>query len=128
MLTGVFKDRSAKERIATEEQALAELLAARELRNFPLARHCEIGPFVVEFLYPEQSLIVELVPPAVLARELAPEMADDSPAARRQVARAKFLGNMGYAVFGIDPRQLAGHPRRVLARLLTELRNKQPRS
>lgn len=132
MLTGVFKDRSAKERIATEEQALAELLAARELRNFPLARHCEIGPFVVEFLYPEQSLIVELVPPAALDRdlacELAHELADDSPAVRRQVARAKFLSDMGYAVFGIDPRQLAGQPRRVLARLLQELRNKEPRS
>lgn len=117
MLTGVFKDRSAKERVATEEQALAELLAARELRNFPLTRHCEIGPFVVEFLFPEQSLIVELMSSAPFA--------DDSPAARRQVARAKFLSNMGYAMFGIDARELARQPRRVLARLLKELRNKE---
>jgi very-short-patch-repair endonuclease len=117
MLTGVFKDRSAKDRVASDEQALAELLAARELRNFPLTRHCEIGPFVVEFLFPEQSLIVESMPSAALD--------DDSPAARRKVARAKFLSNMGYAVFGIDSRERARQPRRVLVRLLKELRNKE---
>ena len=114
MLTGVFKDRSAKERIATEEQALAELLAARELRSFTLTRHCEIGPFVVEFLYPEQSLIVELAPPASLA--------DASLASRRQAARLKFFNAMGYVVLAIDPRELARRPQRVLARLLKELR------
>ncbi|MDY6949697.1 MAG: DUF559 domain-containing protein [Pseudomonadota bacterium] len=117
MLTGVFKDRGAKDRIAGDEQALAELLAARELRNFRLTRHCEIGPFVVEFLFTRQSLIVELMPSAALA--------DDSSAARRQAARAKFLSDMGYGVFGIDPRELVREPRRVLARLLKELRTKE---
>lgn len=115
MLTGVFKDRSAKERIATEEQALAELLAARQLRGFTLIRHCEIGPFVVEFLFPEQSLIVELVPLGALA--------DDSPAARRRLERVKFLYGMGYAVLAIDRRELTRQPQRVLARLLEALRS-----
>ena len=115
MLTGVFKDRSAKERVATEEQALVELLATRELRPFRLSRHCEIGPFVVEFLFPEQSLIVELLPPRALA--------DDSPAARRQAARAKFLCEMGYVVLAIDPQELASRPQRVQARLLKQLRS-----
>jgi very-short-patch-repair endonuclease len=115
MLTGVFKDRSARERGATEEQALAELLAARELRSFTLTRHCEIGPFVVEYLFPEQSLIVELAPST-------PGPAADSPAARRQAARVKFLHDMGYAVLAIDPRELARQPQRALARVRTALR------
>lgn len=119
MLTGVFKDRSAqdrraRERAAIEEQALAELLAARELRSFTLTRHCEIGPFVVEFLFREASLVVELLPPKARS--------DDSPAGRRQAARVKFLGDMGYAVLAIDARELACQPQRVLARLLGALR------
>lgn len=101
MFTGVFKDRSAKERVASEEQALAELLAARELREFPLSRHCEIGPFVVAYLFAEQALVVELAPAA---------------------ARLKFLTEMGYAVLAVDPTELVRHPRRVLARLHAALR------
>jgi len=96
MLTKDFKDRSAKERIARESQALAELLAARELRQFPLTRHCEIGPFVVECLFAEQALIVELAPSG---------------------ARQKFLTDMGYRVLAMDPRELTHQPRRALRRL-----------
>jgi very-short-patch-repair endonuclease len=113
MLTGVFKDRSARERVASEEQALAELLAARELRSFALTRHCEIGPFAVEYLFPEQSLIVELA--------TGPVLADDSPVARRQAARLKFFNDMGYAVLAIDARLLRRQPQRELARLLLAL-------
>jgi len=101
MFTGVFKDRSAKERVAREEQALAELLAARELRGFALTRHCVIGPFVVEYLFAEQALAVELAP---------------------SEARRKFLTDMGYAVLAVDPAELTRHPRRVLTRVRTALR------
>jgi very-short-patch-repair endonuclease len=96
MLTRDFRERSTKERIARESQALAEVLGARELREFPFTRHCEIGPFVVECLFAEQGLIVELA-----ASE----------------ARLKFLTDMGYRVLAIDPRELVCHPRRVLKRL-----------
>lgn len=116
MLTGVFKDRSAKERAATEEQALADLLASRELRGLALTRHCEIGPFVVEHLFPEHSLIVELAAPS---RSLAG--VEDSPAARRRAARLKFFNDLGYVVFAIDPRELIRRPGQVLSRLLAVL-------
>ena len=131
MLTGVFKDRSARDRgaqdraaknraardrVASEEQALAELLTARELRGFALTRQCEIGPFVVEYLFAEQSLIVELV-------ELAGPLADDSAAARRRAARLKFFNDMGYVVVAIDRHLLTRHPRRALARLRAALRS-----
>ncbi|WP_129641385.1 DUF559 domain-containing protein [Peristeroidobacter agariperforans] len=101
MLTKDFKDRSAKERIARESQALAELLAARELREFALTRQFEIGPFVVECLFIEQALVVELAP------------CD---------ARLKFLTDMGYRVLAIEPRELRRHPRRVLRRLRAALK------
>lgn len=96
-----FKDRSAKERIARESQALAELLAARELREFPVTRQCEIGPFVVECLFTEQALAVELAP---------------------SDARVKFLSDMGYRVLALDSRELTRHPRRVLKRLCAALK------
>lgn len=80
--------------------ALAELLAASELREFPLTRQCEIGPFVVEHLFVEQAVIVELAPSG---------------------ARLKFLTDMGYRVLAIDPRELVCHPRRVLRRLRAAL-------
>ena len=96
-----FKDRSAKERIARESQALAELLAARELRQFPITRHCEIGPFVVEYLFAERALVIELASPD---------------------ARVKFLTGMGYDVLAVDPHELLRHPRRVLARLCSALK------
>lgn len=115
MLTGVFKDRSAKERAATEEQALAELLATRELRGLTLTRHREIGPFVVEYLFPDQSLIVELASQEPLG--------EDSSTARRQAARVKFLNDMGYVVLALDPRELTRQPRRALARLRAALRS-----
>lgn len=115
MLTGVFKDRSAKDRFSSQEQALAELLAARELRGFTRTRHCEVGPFVVEYLFPEQSLIVELAGESALAA--------DSSVARQQAARVKFLNDMGYTVLALEPRELTRHPRRALARLQTALRS-----
>lgn len=102
MLTKDFKDRSAKERIARESRALAELLAARELREFPHIRQHEIGPFVVECLFAEQGLIVELAP---------------------SDARLKFLTAMGYSVLAVDCRELTRHPRRVLRRLLAALKS-----
>jgi very-short-patch-repair endonuclease len=96
-----FKDRSAKDRLPSEAQALAELLAARELREFPLTRQCEIGPFVVEYLFAERALVIELAP------------AD---------ARVKFLTGMGYDVVAVDPHELLRHPRRILSRLRSALK------
>jgi len=110
MFTGVFKDRSTKERAA--EQALAELLAARELRGYTLSRNCELGPFLIDYLFIERSLIVELTPPAHAA---------GSPLTARYDARIKFLNTMGYVVWGVSPQELLRHPERVLARLRTAL-------
>jgi len=122
MFNGVFKDRSARERvaqgyaakpasrelIAMAEQALAELLASRELRAHALSRNCEVGPFLIDYLFPEKSLIIELAP-ALLS--------DDSSANGRYQARLKFLGDMGYTVFAVAPQEIVRQPQRTLAKL-----------
>lgn len=110
MVIGVFKDRSTKERVATEAQALIELLASRELRGFAQARNVEIGPFVVDHLFPEQSLIVELVPAS-----------EPLPASEQNSARLKFLNGMGYAVCAIAAHELR-QPQRLRTRLLAVLK------
>lgn len=102
MFNGAFKDRSA-------DQALAELLASRELRRYTLSRNCELGPFLVDYLFIERSLIVELSPSSEPASTV------------RREARIKFLSAMGYVVWSISPRELLRQPERVLARLRAAL-------
>ncbi|MBL8269578.1 DUF559 domain-containing protein [Steroidobacter sp.] len=115
MLNGIFnpifKDRAAKERAASEEQALAELLAARELRHFPLTRHCEIGPFAVEYLFAERALIVEL----------GASSCEDFALAERRAGRRKFLNDMGYTILVLDGPEVLRQPRRALARIRAAL-------
>lgn len=113
MFTGVFRDRNTKEIAA--EQALAELLSSRELRGHSLSRNCEIGPFQVSYLFPERSLIVELV------AELAPGVLNSTPPNARYEARLRFLNDMGYVILGIAPRELLRQPQQVLARLRAAL-------
>lgn len=114
MFTGLFKDRrerparEASRDLAVAEQALAELLGSRELRGYKLSRSCELGPFHIDYLFIERSLIVELAPA--------------SPSIAREEARIKFLNDMGYVVWGVSPRDLLRHPQRVLARLHTALK------
>lgn len=103
-----FKDRSAKERLASEEQSLIELLASRELRGYVRLRQCEIGPFVVEHVFPVQCLIVELMPGSLVP---------GAPSTLRHEARLKFLNDMGYDVLSISPQELTRQRERVLARL-----------
>ena len=118
MLTGVFKERGAKDRASQPssdgavEQALADLVSARELRNHTLVRQCEIGPFLIDHLFTERALIVDLSPSSVEA---------DTVAFRRHEARLKFLNGMGYTVFSVAPQELLRRPQRVLARLRAAL-------
>jgi very-short-patch-repair endonuclease len=91
------------------------LLTSRELRGHALSRNCEIGPFQVAYLFPERSLIVELV------AELAPGILTSGPSNARYEARLRFLNDMGYVILGIAPQELLRQPQRVLARLRTAL-------
>jgi very-short-patch-repair endonuclease len=85
------------------------MLASRELRIHELSRQCEIGPFLVEYVFPQRSLIVELLPGAELQAD------------RRYQARSQFLHAMGYVIFGVSPHEVLRQPQRVLAKLCATL-------
>lgn len=72
-------------------------------------RQCEIGPFVVDYVFKRHGLIVELEP-------------RDRTAASRSGARTAFLNEMGYSVLSVARRELHSRPQRVLAQIVAALR------
>ena len=93
----------------TAHHALAQLIQSSLLLPHRAAHRCEIGPFIVDYVFRRQSLVVELEP------------RDEVEAVRAQ-ARAAFLNEMGYSVLSISRRELRAHPRRVLAQIKAALR------
>ena len=106
MLTGVLRNRPktvvlVRERAAYSSQdALTQLLAARSLRGHRFVSDCEIGPFIVDHVCPEQALIIDLTRPRAEAD-----------------ARSKFLESLGYRVVTISRRDLFHRPEAVLLRI-----------
>jgi very-short-patch-repair endonuclease len=111
MLTGVFRDRTRLQHLAaqTAQQALAQLLQSNSLSPHRVAHRCEIGPFIVDYVFRRQSLVIELEP-----RSEAEKL--------RAQTRAAFLNEMGYSVLSISRRELRAHPHRVLAQIRAALR------
>lgn len=99
MFTETFRDRTSSQAALR----LRQLLDSKALRPHRFVSACEIGPFVVEYVCPESSLIVEL--------ELTGRHAD------RARSRAEFLQAMGYTVMHIPGRELMKSPKRVLQRI-----------
>lgn len=91
----------------TAEDRLRRLLQSRALYPHRFSAHCEIGPFVVEHVCAERSLVVEL----------------QAQQRQRQQQRAAFLAGLGYSVLQICPRELERHPRRALRRVRAALRS-----
>jgi very-short-patch-repair endonuclease len=110
MLTGVFRDRTRLQRLAsqTAHQALNRIIHSKTLLPYRPARQAEIGPFVVEYVFRVHSLIVELEPP-------------EPAAAARAQARASFLNELGYSVLLISRREARLRPDRVLAQIKAAL-------
>lgn len=80
----------------------------RALRRLRPARQREIGPFVVEYVFSAQSLVVELAPdPAVAAGSRA---------------RVAFLNELGYSVLLVSREEVRRRPRRVVAQIEAALR------
>ena len=95
-------DRSAEDR-------LRRLLQSPLLHPHHFSASCEIGPFVVAYVCPERSLVVELLAQAGHRQ--------------RQQERAAFLAGLGYSVLQVCPRELQRHPRRALRRVRAALRS-----
>lgn len=111
MLTGVFRDRIRFQRRATQpaHQTLHQLITSHELLPHRAVRHCEIGPFIVDYVFKERSLIVELEPP-------------EASALPRAQARATLLTGLGYRVLLLSRRDVRRRPRQILAQIKAALR------
>lgn len=104
MFTDAFTDGTT----SRAAQRLRQLLDSRALRAHRFVSGCEIGPFVVEYVCPESSVIVEIEP---TRRD-----------AGRARSRAEFLQAMGYTVLHISCRELLKRPDEVLQRISLALR------
>lgn len=105
MFTGVFRERT-RSRPGAAQDALASVLQSRSLRPHRFVRHCEIGPFLVEYVCRERSLVVELQP-----------RLSNEP---RQ-ARTAFLNEMGYSVLCLSRAELLTRPDKVLSQIRAAL-------
>jgi very-short-patch-repair endonuclease len=101
MFTGFFRDRSPAGSVHAAHRALRRVLRTQPLSAFRFDPNCEVGPFVVDYLCRERSLIVELQRPAAVGRD----------------ARASFLSGMGYVVVEVSRQELRSSPRKVARRL-----------
>ncbi|HMN44554.1 MAG TPA: DUF559 domain-containing protein [Povalibacter sp.] len=106
MLTGVLRSRPRTELLVRErashstDDALSQLLRSRSLRHCRFVSDCEIGPFIVDHLCPEQALVIDLTRPP-----------------GETEARARFLESLGYRVVTVSRRDLFHRPEAVLLRL-----------
>jgi len=101
MFTGFFRDRAPAGSVHAARGALRRVLRAQPLSAFRFDADCEVGPFIVDFLCRERSLIVELERSAAGGRD----------------ARTAFLTGMGYVVLRVSRRELRSSPAKVVRRL-----------
>jgi very-short-patch-repair endonuclease len=90
------------------EQALAELLTSRPLRAHRVTRNCIIGPYVLDYVYCERALVVDL-------------QSDRVEGDPRQAARQAFLTAMGYTVIAVSHGEVLRRPLSVLKRIRAAL-------
>lgn len=106
MLTGVLRNQPKTEVLVRErasnstDDALTQLLRSRSLRHHRFVSDCEIGPFIVDHLCPEQALVIDLTRPA-----------------GEMQARSRFLESLGYRVVIVSRRDPFHRPDAVLLRL-----------
>ncbi|HKU12932.1 MAG TPA: DUF559 domain-containing protein [Steroidobacteraceae bacterium] len=110
MFTAFFAGprRTRPEPHSAAENRLHRLLRSRSLHPHRFAARCEIGPFVVEHVCRECSLVVEL-------RARAEQR-------EGQLQRAAFLAGLGYTVLQVCPAELRRQPRHVLRQVRAALR------
>ena len=101
MFTGLFRDRPRTGSVRAARDALWCVLRAQPLQAFRFDPNCEVGPFIVDFLCRERSLIVELQRSAAAGHD----------------ARTAFLTAMGYVVVPVSRQELRSSPGRVVRRL-----------
>jgi very-short-patch-repair endonuclease len=88
-------------RLHAARQSLESLLRSRALRSCHFSRRREIGPYLVDYVCSQHSLILEL----------------HSGAQGADASRTAFLRGLGYTVLEIPAGELAQRPGRVLKRI-----------
>jgi len=99
------RGRAQLDALRVAQQALERLLRSRTLRPYQFSRQREIGPYVVDYVCCECSLILDL----------------QAPGSARDAARTAFLLGLGYTVLQISEQEVTRHPRRVLERIRTAM-------
>ncbi|HEY5806604.1 MAG TPA: DUF559 domain-containing protein [Povalibacter sp.] len=105
MFTGVLRYRTRDHRgiggnPQNPDEVLGRLLCAKSLQPHRFVRDCEIGPFIVDHVCPEQALVIDL-----------------SRTRTEADARRRFLESLGYRVLNVSRRDLFHCPEDVLARV-----------
>lgn len=105
MLSGVFKDRKpSPPGTASAREALARLLQSQSLHPWEFVRHASIGPFVVEHVCRQRSVIVEV-------------HRGDTVAGERMRARLAFFQTLGFKVVLVKRGDILRRPEAVLAQV-----------
>jgi very-short-patch-repair endonuclease len=109
MFTGVFRDRKPSDAGASgPRESLARLLQSQSLQPYQFVRHALIGPFVVEHVCKERSVIVEV-------------HRGDTVAGERLRARMQFFQSLGFKVVLVTRGEILKHPHAVLERVRVAL-------
>lgn len=114
MLTGLFKDRTRQRHVQRAADVLARLLHSNSLKPHRFQRDATIGPFVVQHVCRERSLVVEL---AEGSRHEA-----SAEEKSREHSRRSLLREFGFSLLLVSRRELFNRPDQTLARLRALLR------
>src|SRR5690349_3956020 len=112
MFTGVFKDRT-RSRLGpprTPDLILGKLLQARSLAPAVFQRRASLGPFVVDYVCFDRSLVIEL-----------DDASRSTPGGSRADARVRFLTQLGYRVLRFRRTEVLEEPAQVIARVRAAL-------
>lgn len=109
MFSQVFKDRKPPSPSASSaRETLARLLQSQSLHPYQFVRHACIGPFVVEHVCRERSVIIEV-------------HRGETIAGVRLRARLDFFQTLGFKVVLVKRGDILSRPQQVLAQVLAAL-------
>ena len=109
MFSQVFKDRKpSASGAASARETLARLLQSQSFHPHQFVRHASIGPFVVEHVCRERSIIVEV-------------HRGDTVAGDRLRARLDFFQTLGFKVVLVKRGDILNRPQQVLAQIRSAL-------
>ena len=100
-----IRGRTPADGLHAARQSLESLLRSRALRSCHFSRRREIGPYLVDYVCSQHSLILELHP------------GSGQSGHGGDTSRTAFLQGLGYTVLLIPAGELAQRPGRVLKRI-----------